>query len=286
MTHRILNLGAGVQSSTIYLMQLTGEVDFDMAVFADVGEEPDAVYKHLEWLKSLGGKPIHVVSQGKMGDDLVHGRRRDGSGYFAVSGEARKGSFASIPAYTAHRQGEPIGMVRRQCTSEYKIKPIERFIRREVLGLKPRQRIPKDTLVTQLYGISLDESGRAARIGKNNTCKFRALEFPLIDKSMTRRDCLSWIAAHGFPTPPRSACVFCPYKSDREWSLTRKDPAAWARAVEIDTALRAKGSLAKTNLEQSIYLHKSCRPLTEVQLTDEDRGQGDFWRECEGMCGN
>jgi len=47
-----LNLGAGVQSTTVYLMYLTGEIqpNIECAIFADTGEEPGAVYRHLEWM--------------------------------------------------------------------------------------------------------------------------------------------------------------------------------------------------------------------------------------------
>ena len=38
-------------------MYLYGEItpQIDVAIFADTGEEPKAVYEHLEWLKSLAG---------------------------------------------------------------------------------------------------------------------------------------------------------------------------------------------------------------------------------------
>jgi len=49
-TYHILNLGTGVQSSTLYLLFLNGELDeaIDYAIFADTGEEPGSVCKHLE----------------------------------------------------------------------------------------------------------------------------------------------------------------------------------------------------------------------------------------------
>jgi hypothetical protein len=56
----ILNLGAGVQSTALYLMSMRqDEPDlvplFDFAIFADTQEEPRAVYDHIKWLKGLGG---------------------------------------------------------------------------------------------------------------------------------------------------------------------------------------------------------------------------------------
>ena len=85
---------------------------------------------------------------------------------------------------------------------------------------------------------------------------------------------------------PRRACVFCPFKSNQEWRLLRDaDPAGWARAVEVDEALRRPGAVANRNLEQSIYLHRSCLPLVEVDLGGRDVGGGVAQDECEGICG-
>ena len=270
---RILNLGGGVQSTTLYLMALRGEIDpIDCAIFADLGEEPKSVYSHMEWLKSLHGPTIHIVSAGLLGNDLIHGVNSGGQRH------------ASIPAFTAQNEGQPLGIMRRQCTKEYKILPIERFIRRTLLGLEKGQRIK--TKLTQLFGISLDEAGRATRI-KSNSPHWSDPEFPLCEKMMTRADCVKWLEAFGIPHKvPRSACVFCPYKSDREWLLLREsDSDGWNRAVEIDEALRVDGVVVNRNCNDKLYLHKSCRPLKEVHLTDGERGQSAFNFECEGGCG-
>ncbi len=61
----ILSLGAGVQSTTLALMALRGDLpDRPMAaVFADTGFEPRRVYEHLHWLiQTLGSDlPVHIV---------------------------------------------------------------------------------------------------------------------------------------------------------------------------------------------------------------------------------
>lgn len=48
----IISLGAGVQSTTLALMAAGGGLTPmpDCAIFADTGEEPSAVYRHLDWL--------------------------------------------------------------------------------------------------------------------------------------------------------------------------------------------------------------------------------------------
>lgn len=71
---RVLNLGAGVQSTALFLMLVDGELEpVDVAFFADTGDEPRAVYEHLELLKTLGGPEVITVSQGNLGDNLVAG---------------------------------------------------------------------------------------------------------------------------------------------------------------------------------------------------------------------
>lgn len=107
--HHILNLGAGVQSTALYLLsrEPDSKLRFDLAIFADTCEEPSAVYHHLDYLRSLGMPEIWVRSAGKLGDDLVNGRNSTGQ------------RFASIPAFTKNAEGK-VGMLRRQCTAEYK----------------------------------------------------------------------------------------------------------------------------------------------------------------------
>jgi hypothetical protein len=253
----------------------------DVAVFADTGEEPAAVYRHLEWLRSLNGPPILVRSIGsRLGDDLLRGQN------------STRQRFASIPAYTAAREGVQSGIVRRQCTHEYKVRVIERSIRREVLMLKPGQHIPKGVHVRQAFGISVDEKSRASRIYERWIMGEAPFEpvFPLLDRRMTRADCISWLRQFVPHDVSRSACVFCPFKSNREWRHLRDtDPQGWARAVQIDDALRIPGNVVNRGLDQKLYVHRDCVPLRTADLDDGDGRQlmlDPSWEnECVGMCG-
>ena len=155
----ILSLGAGVQSSTVLLMSCRGELPkIDCAIFADTGWEPSAVYTHLDWLEGESGKagiPIHRITGMDIRGDAVK---------FNVEGGAAKGQrWASMPLRSLDTTvvvGSNIGQIRRQCTNEYKIAPIEKFIRSEILGLKPRQRWPVEHVIDEWFGISLDEVRR------------------------------------------------------------------------------------------------------------------------------
>jgi hypothetical protein len=276
MNYHVLSLGAGVQSTTLFLMMREGVVEVPpdiVAIFADTQEEPGAVYDHLAWLQSLGRPRILVRTVGKLGDDLKHGRNSTGQ------------RFAAIPAFTT--DGADIGQTRRQCTKEYKTELIGRTIRREVVGLLPRRALPRSVHVHEYVGISRDEARRVVGVKKNvESRRGWFAHFPLIEMGFTRADCLRWLKDRVPHQVPRSACVFCPFKADREWlRLKRDDAAGWARAVEIDTALRTPGSVANRDMRQTMYLHRSCRPLAEVDL-NENQYSIEFAAECEGMCGN
>ena len=281
---RILNLGAGVQSTACYLLaeecRMYGEDVIDCAIFADTGEEPVAVYQHLAWLRNRGTIPILDRTRGRLGEDLKKGQN------------ATRQRFASIPAFTSEVEGQKGGMTRRQCSKEYKVEVIERAIRREVLGLKPRQRIPASVHVFQYYGISLDEAGRAGRIAaRAKEHKWLTVKFPLLKLGWTRADCIDFLADRVPHEVPKSACVFCPYHSDAEWLNIKAVPEDWKRAVEIDSALRTTGSVANRQMSQKMYVHRSCLPLTQIEFNPkptprEFQTNLAFNYECQGVCGN
>lgn len=277
--YHVLSLGAGVQSTTVYLLSLDSQLPlFDAAIFADTQEEPEHVYRHLEWLQGLRGAPIYVRTRGKLGDDLLKGLNSTGQ------------RFISIPAYTKPDglPGTAVGMTRRQCTKEYKTSIIDRTIRREILGLKWRQRWSSDVIVHNYFGISADEAGRARRIEavvRMHQPNYRP-HFPLLDLNWTRADCIRFLEGRVPHQVGRSACVFCPFKSDAEWlRLKRHDPSGWARAVEVDEGLRSpEARKSNRKFDHALYIHRSGRPLAEADL-NERQGTLGFLAECEGLCG-
>jgi hypothetical protein len=279
---RILALGAGVQSTTVLLMAVRGELPkLDAAVFADTQWEPPEVYAHLDWLTEqaeAAGIAVYRVSKGDLREHTLNG---------FVRGSAAAGQrYASLPLYTRNPDGSG-GMIRRQCTREYKIEPIEQFIRRELLGLKPRQRAPADA-VEQWFGISSDEL-RRVRISrehwKRHVYPLIGIPEDLLDRPYTRLMCRDWLTEHYLGRHvPRSACIGCPFHTNEEWRRIKADPDQWADAVEVDRAIRHSDKL-----EGAVYLHHSRRPLEDVDLrSDEDRGQMSFGfrAECLGYCGN
>jgi hypothetical protein len=267
MTLRILSLGAGVQSTTLLRMILAGELPaVDHAIFSDTGWEPRTVYKHLETLAAeceAANLPLHIVSNGNIREDALSEERR----------------FASMPLHITKPDGRP-AMGRRQCTSEYKLKPLLAK-QRELAGLLPRQRSTK-RLVRTLIGISWDETQRM----RTPPFPWIEHEYPLVDLRMTRTECLRWNEEHGFPRPPRSSCIGCPFHSNAEWRAIRDEPDDWADAIDFDRQLR-DGRIAGLLGRTRAYLHSSRVPLEDADIrSQEEAGQGTlFDMECEGMCG-
>ena len=265
---RILSLGAGVQSSTLALMIEKEEVPaIDAAIFADTQAEPKEVYRHLEYLKTQVSYPIYQVSAGNLKKDVIEATRGLRKSY-------------KVPFFTKNpdKPEKRRGILQRQCTQDYKIRPIIKHIR-ELLGIKKYKNVKKDTKVELLLGISTDEAARM----KPNSLKYITNLFPLIDKKMTREDCISWLAKNNYNNPPRSACTFCPYRSAQEWTnLKEHHPEEWKEVIEFDKLIRVPPSSSK--VKEFLYLHDDCVPISEINFS-EKLEKNNFNNECEGMCG-
>lgn len=288
----ILSFGAGVQSTTLLLLSCEGLLPrLDHVIFADTQWEPEAVYRHLEWCRNHASKhgiTIDVRSAGNLRDDLL--------GFWGPTGKSADGKrYASIPAFIRNPDGSG-GIVRRQCTSVYKIDVIERY-QRDVLGLRWHQRWPRELMLTSWIGISTDEAQRMKRSTRPAVKIWHPLiEAESIAKRQTgrlfadgwsRQDCLAWLESRGYPRPPKSACIGCPFHSNAEWSALL--PAELADAVEVDRLIRESDALRRPDTAERMvgrpYLHSSLVPLSEVRFAsapDNDVGMAD---ECGGVCG-
>ncbi|BDG61910.1 adenine nucleotide alpha hydrolase family protein [Caldinitratiruptor microaerophilus] len=270
---RVLSLGAGVQSTTLALMAAEGVIERpDCAIFADTGWEPRIVYRHLDWLIPLLPFPVHVVTAGNIRRDTLD----------AVMGIRSR--VAQPPVYVRSPDGSQ-GMLRRACTGDYKVAPIRQKIR-ELAETHPDWRRPSGLAwVEQWFGISLDEVHRM----KMPDVGWIEHRYPLIELGLTRLACLEWLRTRGYPEPPKSSCVGCPYHNDAYWRWLRDhSPDEWAQAVEFDHAIRR----GLPHVRGEAYLHRSMVPLDQVDLsTPEERGQitfdfeDGFGNECDGMCG-
>lgn len=270
---RYLAFGGGVQSSALAAMsalEARGCPKVDVAIFADTGDEPEWVYRHVEIMRSwlaARGVPLLVVQKGVLSAD-VEARRK-----------GEKSRLASIPAFTRGRDGR-VAPLARQCTREYKVEPIEKKVR-ELLGYRPRQRIRKR--VACLLGISWDEIERM----RPSRTPWIENQFPLIDARMTRRDCVEFLREVGLPVPQKSSCRFCPYHSDLYWhNLKTNHPGEFRKAAEFDRMIR---DMRCQGVRGQLFLHHSLVPLDQIDFDARLNAKGPMlpgFEVCdEGYCG-
>lgn len=276
----IISLGAGVQSSTMALMAARGEFErfgYGMphcAIFADTQAEPKSVYDWLDWLEGEFPFPVYRVTAGSLTERALSHRtnRKTGKLYYSNM----------IPAFVSTPSNANRGRVSRHCTFDYKLKPLLR--KQRELAQVPRG--CKEVRVRSWIGISLDEVRRM----KPSRDPWAQNVWPLIDARISRAECINWMESQGYPKPPRSACVYCPFHSNNEWRRLRdEEPEEFALAVQFEKDLQRTHTNIVSNgkLVGVPYLHKSLVPLDQVDLsTDTERGQMTLWdNECEGMCG-
>ena len=271
-TYRVLSLGAGAQSTTMALMSDRSEFGMtppDMAVFADTGWEPQAVYDHLAWLRTeIRNFPIITVSAGNIHDNLLNGIMPDGS------------RFLGIPFHIT-KDGVKKAVMTRQCTTAYKIKPIHRLIR-EQLGVAYGRSFPKHLKVEMWLGISTDEIQRK----KDSREEWIRKVYPLLDAKLSRVQLHDWFQKN-YPGRllPKSSCIGCPYHSDAIWAEMKRDaPQEFQEAVAVDAALRSNHNLTALTQGSQAYTHNSLTPLDQIDFSSTTGYQDMMAEECEGVC--
>ena len=259
---RVISLGWGTQSFGLAAMSALGVLPpVDVAIHADTTHERSETYKFAArwtpWLEERGVRVVTVRPQ-RCTSPVVN----DWGGVF-------------IPAYTLTPSAGG-GQLRRQCTGDWKIRPIRRWLQAHRNGAQ----------VEMWLGITLDEMRRM----KPANVKYITHRWPFLEREhwsgrmMLRSDVVAWLRRNlgDDAVPPRSACYFCPYHSRAEWrDLRDNGNGDWQRAVDFDLAIR------KLRPPYDLFVCAERVPLTDLDLsTPADRGQLPLWEnECTGICG-
>ena len=215
----IFSCGGGVQSTACLVLAAQGRIPYRTFIFANVGnkaEDPHTIRYVDEVLR-----PYAVAHNIRWVD--IQRRRRDGAAVDLYEDLQRPVRAINIPVRMAN--GAP---GRRNCTTEFKIKPIARWIKRNAAGCILGK------------GISTDEPHRATP-SRESDCYSSA--YPLIDLGISRDGCLQLVADAGLPQPPKSSCWFCPYKTTDQWIIMRRErPELFAAATALERRLNARRS--------------------------------------------
>jgi len=231
------SLGGGRQST--YMIE---NYEADIIIFADTECEPEYVYDNINQYDYV------KVSTGNLMQDVID--------YI----DGKRSRVAQLPFFTE------TGLLMRQCTNDYKIAPIRRYLR----SLKSKIQLN--------IGISLDEIERI----KESNVKYIKNIYPLIKDRITLAEIIKWYKDNNKLTPNKSACLICPFHNNSYWkALKEKHPNDFQKACDFDDKIRVY-----PKIRQKCYLHRSLKPLKDVdfdsQLTFEFP---DLIEECNGLCG-
>jgi len=230
------SFGGGIQSMACLVLAAQGVIDCRLFLFANVGddsEHPDTIaYLHdvAEPYAARNGIELCTVAASRtLYQEAMRENRR-----------------VPLPIYLSN--GAPGN---RTCTADFKIRIIAREIKR-------RGATQKTPWVCGL-GISTDEAHRA---NYNSRIAWQTLEYPLLDLRISRANCVGIIERAGLPVPPKSACWFCPFQSDRRWHELRTGrPDLFQAACELETRLNEKrGAIGR----DVVALHRSTIPLIDA----------------------
>ena len=156
---KILSFGAGMQSTALALMSCENAVQtpapfplvpvYDAVIYCDLGLEPPWVKTQLDFAKGAcenAGIRFYVLDTPLYRDFLRNfGERRT----------------VSIPWWTLREDGHRSRMP-RNCTIDYKVEAVSKFVRWELLEYKKFQRLrPQDRKAHEMHmGFSVEESRR------------------------------------------------------------------------------------------------------------------------------
>lgn len=248
---RAISFGGGVQSTALCVLATQGVIQADVAVFANVGvhaENPETL-AYVEWFIPWANEHgLETVERHWWGAD---GRKHD---LFDDHMKDRR----TIDLPVRFHGG---GFGNRKCTDRYKIRVVERELRR-------RGASETDKAETMI-GISTDEWHRANRL---NARAWEIPTFPLLDLGYSRTDCARIIAEAGLPVPPESACWFCPFQGPKGWERKRlEDPEAFERGIVLETQVNK----IRRNLgRDEVYLGQPGVLLKDMVDPPDEADQG------------
>ena len=230
---KILSFGAGMQSTALALMSCEN-VDaerkgherpyplvpvYDLVVFCDLGFEPPWVMQQAEFVhRACDAAGIrYEMLDVPLHRDLMQnfGRRRT----------------VSIPWWTLRDDGHKSRMP-RNCTLDYKVERISKFVRWEVLGYKKGQRLrDEDKKAHEMHmGFSFEEKQRC----KDSPNPMFVNRFPLVDMELTRADNYAYILDVWGLDTKASACCFCPFHRNYFFeNLKEHQPQTYAKLLEV-----------------------------------------------------
>lgn len=269
---KVLSFGAGMQSTALALMSCENAGNaftpypavpvYDAVIFCDLGLEPSWVVRQVEFTRLACEKaaiPFYILDTPLYQDFRKNfGQRRT----------------ISIPWWTLKKDGHKSKMP-RNCTIDYKVEMISKFIRWELLGYKKGQRLrPEDVKAHEMHmGFSVEERHRC----KDNPNQLFTNQFPLVTMGLDRADNYRYILEKWGLDTKASACAFCPFHRNYFFQYIRQhEPETYAAVVGIDNLLRDK--TPKPPMDSDLFISRSRKRIAD--LTPEDCTDAECFEYC------
>ena len=222
MTIRSISYGGGVQSTALVLLAIEGRIDFDVALFANVGDDSEHPGT-LHWVREVmqpyaaeRGFPIHELNRIKRTGEVE-----------TLWGRLMKEGSRSLPIPVRMSNGAP---GKRSCTADFKIAVVSKW-------LKANGASAKDPALVAI-GISTDE---IQRVGNKRVAPYEQPVYPLIDFGWDRSRCAEYIQSVLGVVPPKSSCFFCPFHRPQTWAEMRRDePDLFAKSQHLEQVLNER----------------------------------------------
>jgi len=209
----IISYGGGVNSTALVIAMVKMEQSFDAVIFADTGGEKDSTYATVltlsDWLVSNGYPKIIQV------------RKEE-----------------SLEEYCLERKMLPsLAYGFNQCSGDYKIKPIHRWVKNWEPAIKCWS--GKEKVIKCIgFDNGIRDQVRAKKFRDDYPGKYH-LRYPLIEMQLDRKHCELLIKNEGIGVPEKSCCFFCPaHRKNEVIEMSKKHPALFARAVAMENAAK------------------------------------------------
>lgn len=254
---KILSCGAGMQSTALALMACENAKEpgkyplvpiYDLVVFCDLGKEPSWVMDQVEFIRCAceDAEIRFEILKSPLYEDYLRdfGKRR----------------VVSIPFWTVGTD-EKKGKMMRNCTMDYKIGLIQKFVRWEILGYRKGQRVkPEDIKAHEMHiGFSWEEKQRC----KENPHKMFVNKFPLVEMGLERKDNYSYIRDVWGLITRASACTFCPFHRNYFFQhLKENEPGEYSDLVEFDEMLEREQP--NTKITSKLYISRSRKRIAAL----------------------
>lgn len=275
---RVYSDGGGAQSVAAMVLTAQGRMNFDVFVFANVGEDSENP-------ETLAYRQEYVLPFAEQhGLKLIERRKwnKDGTPDTVYSATLEPdGRSIPIPIVFPGQ-----GFGNRKCTTDFKVEVVNRYIRNESGA----------THAVMALGFTLDEGARIykkyrgwhdhnwsrkkGKPGQSFVDKWvwnkkrlgfwRLFEFPLADLRLNRAACEQIVQDAGLPPVPKSACWFCPFTSRSVWidrKRNRETDPIYDQALQFQADLNVKyQAIRSTHPKASSFvsIHRDGIALEDV----------------------